>query len=162
MWDQSESVDLSRKLVYGVISDRQAHHAIFTSVVEVVNPEPLLALVPASGGSCRGILGKNLARISDMPLISKTISILAQVLRIDRVLVSTDDPSTAAVARINSAEVHERSPELADQVTLSTLALAVVDALRFEGVLRALPAHLTIEDGRIRRRGAGSLLGLGY
>ncbi|HEX2154040.1 MAG TPA: acylneuraminate cytidylyltransferase, partial [Acidimicrobiia bacterium] len=43
-----------------------------------------MALVPARGGS-RGIIGKNLARIGQAPLISRTIATLSQVSRIRRI-----------------------------------------------------------------------------
>ena len=96
---------------------------------------PVLALVPARGGS-RGIIGKNLARIGDVPLISKTLSTLAMVPEVERIVVSTDDAAIASVARLHGAELHHRTTELSgDSITLSELALAVVDELDFHGVL---------------------------
>jgi CMP-N-acetylneuraminic acid synthetase len=61
------------------------------------------AFIGARGGS-KGIPGKNLADLGGRPLISYTIE-AARRARIDRVLVSTDSPEIARVAREWGADV---------------------------------------------------------
>lgn len=73
----------------------------------------LLALIPARGGS-RGIPGKNIRPLAGKPLIAHTIVAAQQVPKIDRVVVTTDDPAIADVAQKWGAEVpFLRPPELA-------------------------------------------------
>ncbi|MCP9941919.1 acylneuraminate cytidylyltransferase family protein [Cyanobium sp. ATX 6E8] len=77
----------------------------------------LLALIPARGGS-KGIPRKNIRPLAGKPLIAHTICAARQVSGIERVVVSTDDPEIAAVARQWGAEVpFLRPPELAADTT---------------------------------------------
>lgn len=64
----------------------------------------VLALIPARGGS-KGIPRKNLIEIAGKPLIAWSIQHALESARITRVLVSTDDAETAAVATQFGAEV---------------------------------------------------------
>ncbi len=64
----------------------------------------VLALVPARGGS-KGIPRKNLIEVAGRPLIAWSILQGIAATRVDRVVVSTDDPEIAAVAREWGAEV---------------------------------------------------------
>lgn len=64
-----------------------------------------LALIPARGGS-KGILQKNIRNFCGKPLIAYTISQARSLKKyIDRVVISTDDPKIAAVAKRYGAEV---------------------------------------------------------
>lgn len=77
----------------------------------------LLALIPARGGS-KGIPGKNVRLLAGKPLIAYTIIAALRAEGIDRVVVSTEDPQIAAVARQWGAEVpFLRPPELAADTT---------------------------------------------
>ena len=73
----------------------------------------ILGLVTARGGS-KGVPRKNLAPVGGKPLLSWTIEAARQSRRLDRVLLSTDDPEIAAVGRGAGADVpFLRPPELA-------------------------------------------------
>ncbi len=61
-------------------------------------------LIPARGGS-KGIPRKNLAVVAGKPLISWTIAAALASGKLDRVIVSTDDPEIADVARQYGANV---------------------------------------------------------
>ena len=63
-----------------------------------------VALIPARGGS-KGIPRKNLRRLAGKPLIVYSIETALSSTLIDRVVVSTDDPEIADVARSHGAEV---------------------------------------------------------
>ena len=83
----------------------------------------VLGLIPARGGS-KGIPRKNLAPLAGRPLIAHTIAAALASTRLDRVVVSTDDPEIAAVAREQGAEVPFLRPaDLADD---AAPALAVI------------------------------------
>jgi YrbI family 3-deoxy-D-manno-octulosonate 8-phosphate phosphatase len=87
------------------------------------------AVIPARGGS-KGIVGKNLRVIGGRPLIAHTILAAQQARRVDRVLVSTDDPAIAEVSRAFGAEVSWRPAELATDIASSEVALLhVLDSL---------------------------------
>jgi CMP-N-acetylneuraminic acid synthetase len=62
------------------------------------------AVIFARGGS-KGLPGKNIRPLGGKPLIAWSIEHALAVKRIDRVLVSTDSPEIAAVARHHGAEV---------------------------------------------------------
>lgn len=72
----------------------------------------ILGVTPARGGS-KGISRKNLRMIAGKPLIAWTIETARESKRLDRYLVSTEDPEIAAVARQHGAEVLDRPKELA-------------------------------------------------
>jgi N-acylneuraminate cytidylyltransferase/CMP-N,N'-diacetyllegionaminic acid synthase len=58
----------------------------------------VIAVVPARGGS-KGIPGKNLRLLAGKPLIVHTLECARQARTVTRILVSTDDPEIARVAR---------------------------------------------------------------
>ncbi|TAN48104.1 MAG: acylneuraminate cytidylyltransferase family protein, partial [Rhodospirillales bacterium] len=58
----------------------------------------VLALIPARGGS-KGVPGKNIARLGGHPLIAYSIEAARQSKTVERIIVSTDSPEIAAVAR---------------------------------------------------------------
>jgi CMP-N-acetylneuraminic acid synthetase len=73
----------------------------------------VLGVVTARGGS-RGVPGKNIKPLAGKPLIAWTLESAAASGAFDRVIVSTDDPAIAAVARGLGADVpFLRPPELA-------------------------------------------------
>ena len=80
----------------------------------------VVAVIPARGGS-KGLPGKNLARVGGVPLVARAIA--SALPCVDRVFVSTDDPSIARVARDAGAVVVWRPAELADDATTSEAAL---------------------------------------
>lgn len=64
----------------------------------------MIALIPARGGS-KGVPGKNIRPLKGKPLIAYAIDCAKGSKYVDRVIVSTDDPETADVARRYGAEV---------------------------------------------------------
>lgn len=76
-----------------------------------------LAVIPARGGSKR-IPGKNIRAFRGKPIIAWSIEAAFASGCFDRVIVSTDDDSIAAVAHEYGAETpFERPPELSDDYT---------------------------------------------
>src|ERR1700733_11422532 len=67
-------------------------------------PITCCAVIPARGGS-KGIPGKNLKRIAGQPLVALSIQAAKRAKHVQRVVVSTDDPAIAEVARAHGAEV---------------------------------------------------------
>lgn len=63
----------------------------------------ILGVIPARGGSV-GIPGKNLRELRGKPLMAYTIEAALGARRLGRVVVSTDDPRIAKVAREHGAE----------------------------------------------------------
>jgi len=83
----------------------------------VRRPE-VLAVIPARGGS-KGIPYKNIRLFAGHPLIAYSIAAGLQADFVTRVIVSTDDPEIAAVARSHGAETPFLRPaELAQDSTL--------------------------------------------
>jgi len=64
----------------------------------------VLAVIPARGGS-KGLPGKNIRELRDRPLIAWSIVEALKSVHVTRVVVSTDDPEIASVARQWGAEV---------------------------------------------------------
>jgi N-acylneuraminate cytidylyltransferase len=83
----------------------------------VSHAKALLAIIPARGGS-KGLPGKNLRPFAGLPLIAHSILFAKQCREITRVIVSTDSPEIAGIARQYGAEVpFMRPPELARDET---------------------------------------------
>jgi CMP-N,N'-diacetyllegionaminic acid synthase len=77
----------------------------------------VLGVIPARGGS-RGIVRKNLALVAGRPLLAYTADAARASRRLSRVIVSTDDPAIADVARALDLDVpFLRPPELATDTT---------------------------------------------
>ena len=77
----------------------------------------VLALIPARGGS-KGIPRKNVLPIAGKPLLAWSIGHALDSVRIDRVVVSTDDAEIASVAEEWGAEVPFLRPsELSDDLS---------------------------------------------
>lgn len=87
----------------------------------------ILAIIPARGGSKR-LPGKNIKNIGGKPMIAHAILAAKKSKYINRIIVSTDDPAIAKVAKKYGAEVpFERPSELANDTapTLPVLRHAV-------------------------------------
>jgi YrbI family 3-deoxy-D-manno-octulosonate 8-phosphate phosphatase len=82
----------------------------------------VLAVVPARGGS-KGLPGKNLLPLGGVPLVARAIEAARNSRAVDRVVVSTDDPRIAEVARRAGAEVVERPEDLAGDTASSESVL---------------------------------------
>jgi CMP-N,N'-diacetyllegionaminic acid synthase len=79
----------------------------------MIRGEPLTAIVPARGGS-KGIPRKNLYRIDGETLVERTIRLARESGRVDRVLVTTEDPEIYQVAKaLDAAPPSLRPDELA-------------------------------------------------
>ncbi len=88
------------------------------------------AIIPARGGS-KGIPRKNARLLAGKPLLAHAIDSALRARRVDRVVVSTDDPEIAAVARQYGAEVVRRPEEISQDTSASELALIhVLDELQ--------------------------------
>lgn len=86
-----------------------------------------ICIIPARGGSKR-IARKNIAEISDRPMISWPIEIACECGLFSRVIVTTDDREIASIAKEWGAEVpFLREEELADD--FATTAQVLTDAL---------------------------------
>lgn len=81
-----------------------------------------VAVIPARGGS-KGVPRKNLRRVGGIPLIARAIATARAADQVDRVVVSTDDPQIAAVAREWGAEVVTRPAELSGDTASSESAV---------------------------------------
>jgi len=109
------------------------------------DPSRSLAVVPARGGSKR-IPSKNIRELSGRPLIAYTIDAALESGVFERVVVSTDDPAIAEVARAAGAEAPFLRPaELADDhtpsslVTLDALTRLDPDGTAYASVAQLLP-----------------------
>lgn len=76
-----------------------------------------VAVIPARGGS-RRVPGKNIREIAGIPAIAHVITACRDSGVLDRIVVSTDDPDIAEIARQAGAEVPFMRPtELSDDQT---------------------------------------------
>ncbi|MDX6353534.1 MAG: hypothetical protein QOF98_437, partial [Streptomyces sp.] len=99
------------------------------AVPEFGAAEPrVLAVIPARGGS-KGVPGKNLAAVGGVPLVARAVLACTGARRVGSVVVSTDDPSIASVARSAGAEVVLRPVAIAgDTATSEAAVLHAMDA----------------------------------
>jgi len=95
----------------------------------------VVAIIPARGGS-KGLPGKNLRPLLGKPLIAYTIEAALQCPLVNRVIVSTDDPAIAEVAKRHGAEVPFLRP-----------AELATDDARTEGVLQHAVEWLETHEG---------------
>lgn len=105
----------------------------------------IIAIIPARSGSKR-IPGKNIRPLGGKPIIAYTIAAARASCLFERVVVSTDSPEIAEVARQHKAEVpFLRDEDLADD--FSPVSLATADTLlrldpagnRFDSVAQLMP-----------------------
>ncbi len=108
-------------------------------------PRTIIAIIPARGGSKR-IPGKNLRPLSGKPVLAYTIEAARESGLFERVVVSTDRPEIAEVARQYHAEVpFLRDENLSDDFV--PVSLVTTDALlrldpagdRFDAVAQLMP-----------------------
>jgi len=100
-----------------------------------MNDKPILAVIPARGGS-KGLPGKNIRPLAGLPLIAHSIRCAHMCSDLDRVVVSTDSPEIAGVAREHGADVpFARPPELATDTApmLGVLQHAMAELERIDG-----------------------------
>ena len=106
----------------------------------------VLGVVPARGGS-KGLPGKNTRELAGVPLIGHALLALGQVPSLTRVVVTTDDPDVADVARRWGGDVpFLRPPELAGDDTPmapvlshALLAAELEESSRYDLVVLADP-----------------------
>ncbi len=79
-----------------------------------------LAVIPARGGSKR-IPRKNIRPFLGVPMLARTVAMLAESEIFDRIIVSTDDDEVAEVALRAGAEVPFRRPPALSSDTAATL-----------------------------------------
>jgi CMP-N-acetylneuraminic acid synthetase len=108
------------------------------------------AVVPARAGS-KGLPDKNVALLAGRPLVEHTILQALRVRDIDEVVVTTDDPRVAAVARRLGTRVVARPARLAGDLARSVDAVAhaldEVEAADADRVLLLQPTSpLRIDD----------------
>ena len=87
-----------------------------------------LGIIPARGGS-KGIPRKNIKLLNGKPMIQYTIE-AAQKSKLDRFVVSTEDPEIKEISESLGAEVIDRPPELArDEVQTALVVLDVLNKI---------------------------------
>jgi CMP-N-acetylneuraminic acid synthetase/spore coat polysaccharide biosynthesis predicted glycosyltransferase SpsG len=113
---------------------------------------PLLAVIPARGGS-RGILRKNLRTVAGRPLLLHTLETIRRSGVARRLVVSTDDPQIAGVARLHGYEVLDRPSYLAaDDTPLREVIVDCVTFLDWTGdVLVAQPTSPLLKPETVAR-----------
>lgn len=122
------------------------------SEVEHDYKSEILALIPARGGS-KGIPRKNVMQICGRPLIAFSIEHARKSRLITKVIVSTDDPEIAKIARKCGAEVPFMRPaELAQDLSsdLDVFRHAIVWLQENEHYMPDLVVHLR-PTGPVRR-----------
>ncbi len=100
----------------------------------MIGTHDVVALIPARGGS-KGLPRKNVLDFCGKPLIAWSIEQARQTPEVDRVVVSTDDPEIADVARAFGADVPFLRPaELSgDTATSVDVIVHAMDALARNG-----------------------------
>lgn len=94
-----------------------------------------LGVISARAGS-RGVVGKNLRPLGDMPLMAHLITAARQATLLDRLVVSTEDDEIAGVARTYGAETPFTRPaalaaDLIPLVAVTKHAMEAMDALGY-------------------------------
>lgn len=105
-----------------------------TERLDMKNGIKILGIIPARGGS-KGVPRKNIRILGGKPLIVYTIEEAKKSKYIDRLVVSTEDPEIAEIARRSGCEVIHRPNELAQDNSL------VID------VVKHVLEHLNSKEG---------------
>ncbi|HET7747214.1 MAG TPA: acylneuraminate cytidylyltransferase family protein, partial [Vicinamibacteria bacterium] len=94
----------------------------------------VVAVIPARGGTDT-VPYLNIKRLGDCPLVAHTIEAARAAASVDRVVVSTDDPAVAEVARRYGAEVPFLRPQdlAADLPSLKPVIVHAVRELEASG-----------------------------
>jgi CMP-N-acetylneuraminic acid synthetase/spore coat polysaccharide biosynthesis predicted glycosyltransferase SpsG len=99
------------------------------SIARGTDERPLLAIIPARGGS-REVIGKNLRLLGGRPLISYTVDAVRRAGAAGRVIVSSDSDEILAWADLHGVESLQRPTELSeDSAKVSGVAAHVADSL---------------------------------
>ncbi|GAA4663435.1 N-acylneuraminate cytidylyltransferase [Streptomyces chumphonensis] len=85
-------------------------------------PPTVLAVIPARGGS-KGVPAKNLAPVGGVPLVARAVRECLAAGHVTDVVVSTDDPAIATVAREAGAVAVERPADIAGDTATSEAAV---------------------------------------
>lgn len=97
--------------------------------ISSINDIKCIAIIPARGGS-KGIPHKNIQLLAGKPLLAWSIEAAFESRYVQRVIVSTDDPVIADMAKKHKAEVVFRPPEISGDTASSESALLhVLDTL---------------------------------
>ena len=108
----------------------------------------ILGVIPARGGS-KGIPRKNIKMIAGKPLISWTIEAAKQSKLLDRIVVSTEGPEIALIARQYGVEVIDRPAELAvDEATTISVLQHVLSIAKASTVVLLQPTS-PVRDGNL-------------
>lgn len=86
----------------------------------MINKNKIVCIIPARGGS-KGLPGKNIKKLLDKPLIAYTIEQAMAASYIDRIIVSTDAPAIASVAKRFGAEIPFLRPRALGRDNSSTI-----------------------------------------
>ncbi len=108
----------------------------------------VLAVIPARGGS-KGLARKNVLDLGGKPLLAWTVEAALASRLVDRVVVSTDDPEIADVAKRAGAETPFMRPsEFADDMATSEVVLvhAVEWLEAHEGAVYDILLYLQVTD----------------
>lgn len=112
----------------------------------------VLAVVPARAGS-KGLPRKNVLPLAGRPMIAHTLEHALKANRIDAIVVTTDFPEAAEVARAMGIRVVDRPPELAtDTATVDSAVRHAV--LAYEATQQAV-SHVAILYPNIPVRAPG-------
>lgn len=99
----------------------------------------MLAIIPARGGS-KGVINKNIRLLNGKPLIVWTIEQALSCPQISRVVVSTDSPAIADIARNAGAQVPGLRPDYlaTDNMATEPVLLHVLDQWCVDGQPEAI------------------------
>jgi CMP-N,N'-diacetyllegionaminic acid synthase len=114
-----------------------------------------IAIILARAGS-KGVPGKNIAPVAGQPCIQWTLDHARQAGSLSEIIVSTDCPQAAAIARQNSATVIDRPESLAhDQATIDDAARHALAIVRERATAANAPEHIVILYANVPIRPAG-------
>ncbi|WP_405369159.1 cytidylyltransferase domain-containing protein [Nonlabens sp. Asnod2-A12] len=85
----------------------------------------MIAIIPARGGS-KGLIGKNIKLLAGKPMIAYTVEAALNSKHISEVIVSTDDPNIAKIAKQFGAQVPYLRPD-----NLATDSSRSIDVLNY-------------------------------
>lgn len=102
-------------------------------MAEPTSHRPLLAIVPARGGS-KAVPRKNLRSLAGRPMIAYTLVALAEAEVADRIVLSSDDDEALRWGELHGYETRARPTELAsDEATISQVAVHLAAELAWKG-----------------------------
>jgi len=121
-----------------------------------MGPTSCVGIIPARGGS-KSLPGKNLAPLAGRPLIAHTIGAALEAASVERVVVTTDDPEIAEVARREGAEAPFLRPKelAADETTAEETLLHAIGWLADEQGYR--PEYVVLLQPTSPLRTAGDI-----